>query len=115
MVELPTSAQNYNKDIHPELLSPKFIKNGEYHQYDDWKQMMLEVYDQFNLLELKPKHEVKVNYDYADRYRAVPKGIFPLPNRKREVMIAPGDSRKKPSLASEFAKFEKDPLDYMIE
>jgi hypothetical protein len=45
MVELPRKAQNYTKNIHPELLSPKFVKGGEYHQYDDWKKLMQESYD----------------------------------------------------------------------
>lgn len=70
---------------------------------------MQESYDQFNLLELKPTLEVNMNRDHADRYRSVPKGIFPLGDRKREVMVAQGQIQNKPSLASEFAKFEKDP------
>lgn len=63
---------------------------GEYHHYDDWKALMQESYDQFNLLELKPTLEVNMNRDHADRYRSVPKGIFPLGDRKREVMVAQG-------------------------
>lgn len=76
---------------------------------------MQESYDQFNLLELKPTLEVNINRDHADRYRSVPKGIFPLADRKREVMVAQGQIQNKPSLASEFAKFEKDPQQYMVE
>jgi len=41
-------------------------------------------------LELKPTLEVNMNRDHADRYRSVPKGIFPLGDRKREVMVAQG-------------------------
>jgi len=63
---------------------------------------------------LKPTHDVKINRDHADRFRAVPKGIFPLPDRKREVMIAQSSIKESTSLASEFAKFEKDPQQYMV-
>lgn len=66
------------------------MKNGEYHHYDDWKQMMQETYDQFNLMEINPTHDVSINYDQADRYRNVPKGIYPRGGFKREVMRIPG-------------------------
>jgi hypothetical protein len=113
-VELPVTASTGTKNICPELLSEKFLNLGEYHQYDDWKQLMQESYDQFNLLELKPTHDVKIIRDHADRFRAVPKGIFPLPDRKREIMIAQSSIKESTSLASEFAKFEKDPQQYMV-
>lgn len=50
--------------------------------------MMTETYDQFNLMEMKAQQnkDVKVNYDPIDFDRRVPKGIFPLPHRKRDVM-----------------------------
>ena len=112
---MPTSNVQEAKDIHPELLSQKFLKFGEYHHYDDWKQMMQATYDQFNLLELKPNLDVKINYDHADKNRNVPKGIFPRPDHKREVMIAPGEQRPQKSLASDFAKYDKDPHNFMIQ
>lgn len=36
-----------------ELISDKFKQIGEYHHYADWKKMMTETYDQFNLMEMK--------------------------------------------------------------
>lgn len=115
-VELPLTENQTKKAFEPELLSNKFKQNGEYHQYADWKQMMTECYDQFNLMELKTSQgsDVKINYDPADHNRKVPKGIFPLPDRKREVMEQPGVLGERVSLTDRFAKFEQDPHAFMV-
>jgi hypothetical protein len=53
-VELPNrKSANTKKAIEPELISTRFLQHGSYHHYDDWRQMMKESYDQFNLMELK--------------------------------------------------------------
>jgi len=79
-VELPhRKTANTKKSIEPELLSNRFLSHGSYHHYDDWKQLMEETFDQFNLMELK-SGGITVNHDASDHYRRVPKGIFPLPN-----------------------------------
>jgi hypothetical protein len=41
-VELPSKENKElgKKSIAPELLSSKFLYSGEYHQYNDWQQMM---------------------------------------------------------------------------
>ena len=75
---------------------------------------MQETYDQFNLLEIESRVPVKVNFDCADRYRAVPKGIFPHPDRKRTVMQNQSAQEPKASHATDMARFEKDPYDFMI-
>jgi uncharacterized protein with NRDE domain len=80
---------NTKKAIEPELISTRFLQHGSYHHYDDWKQMMKESYDQFNLMELKDSN-ISYNYNSADHHRNVPNGIFPLPNTKRQVMDLPG-------------------------
>jgi hypothetical protein len=75
------------KNIAPEMLSQKFLLSPEYHQYDDWKQLMEQTYDNFNLM-VKPDHSGKVhlNFDPRTHKRNPPKGIFPLPNKKRIVL-----------------------------
>lgn len=57
---------------------------------------------------------VKINYDAAYHDRRVPKGIYPLPNSKREVMQQPGGLKELPSQTDRFTKFEADPHRYMI-
>ena len=44
-VELPINDFKEQKAIEPELISPKFLAHGEYHHYDDWKQLMKETFD----------------------------------------------------------------------
>ena len=45
-MELPTNnIKQTKKRIAPELLSPVFMRSGEYHQYDDWKAKMQATYD----------------------------------------------------------------------
>lgn len=65
-------------------------------------------------MEVDPKVPVKVNFDCADRYRTVPKGIFPHPDRKRTVMQNQSAQEPKASLASDMAQYEKDPYEFMI-
>lgn len=95
------------------MISPKFIKHGSYHHYDDWKDLQKKCYDQFNLMELK-ENEFKVNHDPMDYNRIVPKGIYPLPNHKRIVMEPFKAMSELPSGADKFNKFEKDPMAYMV-
>lgn len=75
---------------------------------------MTDTYDQFNLMELQHSG-LTVNYDPIDHFRRVPKGIFPLPNNKREVMELPGKQRAIASNADRFVEFEKDSHQYMME
>ena len=50
-VEMPDALRsNEKKKIEPEILSQKFMFTEDYHHYDDWKTMMEETYDQFNLI-----------------------------------------------------------------
>ena len=112
-VEIPNNDPDYKKEIGPELVSPKFIKHGSYHHYDDWKELQKRCYDQFNLMELK-ENEFKVNHDPMDYNRIVPKGIYPLPNHKRIVMEPFKAMSELPSGADKFNKFEKDPMAYMV-
>ncbi len=100
------------KAIEPELISSKWQEHGEYHHYGDWKKMMQECFDQFNLMELKPAGP---NHDFADHQRRVPKGIFPQPNKKRVVLENAYKERAKTNHADRFSKFEKDPSKFLLE
>lgn len=106
--------QNLPKSIYPELLSRKFLTRGDYHHYDDWKQIMQETFDQFNLMQVKESDQ-SINFDLAKNNRKVPKGIFPLPNRKRQVLQRPG-LQNTPNFDNHdrFVKFEADPLNQML-
>ena len=108
------------KDIVPELLNRDFLWTESYHHYEDWKEKMESVYDQFNLLQVPHhnKNQPKYFFDGADFKRRVPKGIFPFPSSKRQVMEQPRlldqSSLEANSLNDEFVKFERSPMQYMV-
>ncbi len=70
-MELPVADQSLQKSIYPELLSRKFLNRGDYHQYDDWKQIMQQTYDQFNLMQIQ-EADSSVNFDLSKQNRKVP-------------------------------------------
>jgi uncharacterized protein with NRDE domain len=89
-VELPQNNQKNRqgaKKIEPEMLSQKFLKSPEYHQYDDWRALMEQTYDNFNLM-VTPENVSQIHLNFDSRYhkRRAAKGIFPLPNKKRVVL-----------------------------
>ena len=48
---------------------------------------MKEVFDSFNLLVVPRKeNDTKFYYDRANNQRIVPQGIFPNPNKKRNIL-----------------------------
>jgi hypothetical protein len=75
---------------------------------------MQETFDQFNLMQVKESDQ-SINFDLAKNNRKVPKGIFPLPNRKRQVLQRPG-LQNTPNFDNHdrFVKFEADPLNQML-
>jgi len=53
--ELPVKAGSLKgKSLVPELLDRSFLVADDYHHYDDWKVLLEETYDQFNLLQVSP-------------------------------------------------------------
>ena len=50
-VEMPkVKDTGEEKSFAPEILCQKFMMTEDYHHYDDWKQMMEETFDNFNML-----------------------------------------------------------------
>ena len=71
----------------PELINQKFMWNDDYFHYKDWEGSMKEVFDSFNLLVVPRKeNDTKFYYDRANNQRIVPQGIFPNPNKKRNIL-----------------------------
>ena len=94
-MELPVpDAGAGQKSIYPELLSRKFLTRGDYHQYDDWRKVMQETYDQFNLLQVQ-EEDSSVNFDLSKHKRKIPKGIFPPPSGKRKVLQQVGSETEQ--------------------
>lgn len=119
-VELPKVKGQHKKAIEPELLNRNFMFNEDYHHYADWKEMMEQTYDQFNMLQLPAsKKDIKVFYDPVRHNRRVPYGIFPNPITKRTVLqhasIEPLQLTESQNGRDRFAEFEKDPLRFMRE
>ena len=108
------------KDITTELLNRDFLWTESYHHYEDWKEKMESVYDQFNLLQVPHynRNQPKLFFDESDFKRRVPKGIFPLPSHKRQMLQQPKMLNKSNleanSLNDEFVKFERSPMQYMV-
>ena len=78
---------------------------------------MTETFDQFSLMQINDTG-IKINNDPADHNRKVPKGIFPLPNQKREILRSPGSKASESvrlNHTDRFTNFEADPHRYMLE
>ena len=75
---------------------------------------MQDTYDQFNLMQFN-EPGIKLNFDFVEKNRRVPKGIFPLPNIKREILISPGTAKPDLSHNDRFTKFEADPHKFMLQ
>lgn len=71
------------------MFNKDFMWHGSYHQYEDWKKLMEDTYDQFNLLQL-PDSQQKYFFDRNFHQRKVPQGIFPFPHFKRTILQKPG-------------------------
>lgn len=121
-VEVPKNYEGaQKKDIVVELLNRDFLWHEEYHHYDDWKSKMEQTYDQFNLLQIDAidKEEPKFYFEEKEWKRRIPRGIFPFPTHLRKIVQKPAKLAQKKleaeSSADKLTKFERSPLEYMIE
>lgn len=88
----------------------------DYFHYKDWEQQLRDVFDSFNLLVIPRKQgDFKYFYDRCNNQRITPQGIFPPPNKKREILMPQAQEFVEVTKGSdELNVFEKDPYQLMV-